>query len=216
MSALTQEKWISEEEYWAMVEKSPQKLEWYNGRVVPLFRGAEAMAGGGYIHARLIVRLNAVLERALEGKRCTATGSELHVQAGENGLKTLPDNAIHCEDARFDGKNRNILLNPKVIFEVLSPGTEKYDRTEKFDHYKRIESLTDYLLVWQDMVRVEKFSRAENGWVLQVFHRLSDMVSLPSVEIEIALGELYRGLEMPEQLALWSGQTGAFETENDD
>ena len=212
MSALTQEKWISEEEFWAMVETSPQKLEWFNGRVVPLIRGPEAMAGGGYIHARLIVRLNSILERALDGKRCTPTGSELHVQAGENGLKTLPDNAIHCENARFGGKNRNVLLNAVVIFEVLSPGTEKYDRTEKFDHYKLIPSLTDYLLISQEQVRVEQFSRAAGGWLQRVYNRRADVVHLPPVEIELALEELYRGFDLPEQLTLWSGEV---ETEDE-
>lgn len=206
MNALKQEKWISEEEFWASEEISAVKHEWFNGRVVPLIRGPQAMAGGGYIHARLIVRLNAVLERALDGKGCTPTGSELHVEAGENGLQTLPDNAIHCEDARFKGKNRNVLLNPRVIFEVLSPGTEKYDRTEKFEHYQRIESLTDYLLISQDRVRVEQFSRVEDGWLLRIFNRRSDIVRLPSVEIELALEELYRGFDVPEQLVLWSGE----------
>ena len=103
----------------------------------------------------------------------------------------------------------------KVVFEVLSPETERLDRTQKLDYCQLLESLTDYVLISQDTVRVEQFSRAPNGWLYQSFNRRADVVSLSSVETELSLEELYFDLDVPEQLALWSGQTGESEMEND-
>lgn len=202
MNAL--EEMVSEEGFWELVEKSDVKLEHIGGRVY-------AMATGTYTHSRLIVRLNAMLDNALFGKGCSTTGSEFFVQVESTGDKHIPDAAVHCENPRFGGKNGLTLLNPIFVAEVLSPKTSSYDQQDKFDSYSRIPSLKDYLLVWTDYVKVAHYSRQDDGWLLRNYYALSDIVHLPSIEVELPLERLYAGMNVPLQLLLFPQP----ETDND-
>ena len=195
MGALTEERFVDEAEFWRLVETSDTKYEWFAGRIY-------AMAGGTYVHSRLIDNLAAALKSGLRGKPCKAIGSNLHVRIEAADVRVIPDNAIHCENARFEGKNRRSLITPIVVFEVLSPETEKYDRREKFELYTRIEEMQDYVLVSQDAVRVEHFSRREDGWLLRVFSCLEDVVALNSVDLLLSVSDLYDELDVPVQLTL--------------
>jgi Uma2 family endonuclease len=194
-NAQPHENLVSEDEFLIMIENSPDRLELQGGRVY-------AMAGGELSHSQLIDNLATVLKLGLRGKSCRAIGSSFHVKVENTGDWFIPDNAIYCVDARFVRHPRRGLLDPVVIFEVSSPSTEKYDRTQKFDLYKKIESLRDYVLISMDFVRVEHFSRQSNGWLLQTFTRLDETVELPSVELTIAISELYDELDVPVQLSL--------------
>ena len=196
MSALPQETLVSDDEFWALVEQSEQKLEHIGGRVY-------AMAQGGYIHSRLIVRLNAMLDNALFDGKCATTGSEFLVEVESTGDKMVPDAAVHCEGPRFGGKDGRTLLNPIFLAEVLSPTTQAYDRSDKFDRYSHIPSLQDYLLVWAQYVKVAHYTRVENGWFLRSYFEHSDVVRLPSIGVELPLKRLYGGLDVPLQLLLF-------------
>jgi len=196
MNALPTERVVSDEEFWELVENSEQKLEHIGGRVY-------AMATGTYTHSRLILRLNAMLDNALFGKRCSPTGNEFFIQVESTGNKHIPDAAVHCENPRFGGKNGLTLLNPTFIAEVLSPQTQKYDQQDKFDSYGRIPSLQDYLLVWANYVKIAHYSRQEDGWLLRNYFDLSDTVRIPSIEVELPLERLYAGMNVPLQLILF-------------
>ena len=196
MNAQPQEPLVSEDEFWELVEKSDVKLEHIGGRVY-------AMAAGGYVHARLIRRLNVMLDNALFDKRCATTGNEFFVEVESTGDKHIPDAAVHCENPRFGGKNGLTLLNPVFVAEVLSPKTRSYDQQDKFDSYSRISSLKDYLLVWTDYVKVSHYTRQDEGWLLQNYYALSDVVRLPSIEVELPLERLYAGMNVPLQLILF-------------
>ena len=196
MNALKHDELVSDEEFWMLVESSERKLEHIGGRVY-------AMATGGYVHSRLIVRLNAMLDNALFGTACASTGSEFFVQVETTGDKMIPDAAVHCENPRFGGKNGLTLLNPVFLAEVLSPKTQAYDRSDKFDRYSHIPSLQDYLLVWTQYVKVAHYTRVENGWFLRSFFSLEDVVQLPRLSVELPLKRLYAGLDVPLQLLLF-------------
>lgn len=196
MNTQPTERVVSDEEFWELVEQSEQKLEHLNGRVY-------AMATGTYTHSRLILRLNAMLDNALFGKRCSPIGNEFFIQVESTGNKHIPDAAVHCENPRFGGKNGLTLLNPVCIAEVLSPQTQKYDRQDKFDSYSRIPSLQDYLLVWANYVKVAHYSRQEDGWLLRNYFDLSGTVRIPSIEVELPLERLYAGMNVPLQLILF-------------
>lgn len=195
MNAQPQEELVSDEEFWKLVATSNERLEHIGGRVY-------AMAGGGYIHSRLIVRLSSLLDTSLKNKRCTPLGSEFFVQVESSGQKLLPDNVVHCENPRF-GPNGLTLLNPIVVFEVLSPGTESYDQGDKFDLYAQIPSLSDYVLISQNFVKVTHFSRQTNGWLRRTFMKLEDIVRLPQIEAELPLRELYDGMNVPLQFIMF-------------
>jgi Uma2 family endonuclease len=118
----------------------------------------------------------------------------MKVRAGIGGLYAYPDLMIVCGEARFHDQQGDVLLNPTVIFEVLSPSTEKYDRGEKFRRYStQIESLKDYVLVSQDQMRIEHHHRESDGtWTLNVASGPGGVLSLPSIESHLSLGDVYR------------------------
>ena len=177
-------------------ENTENNYEFWDGRVT-------AMASGGYLHSRLLARLGGLLEFGLEDKPCTPTGSEFYVKIESTGDWLIPDNAIHCEDARWGGEPRRFLLNPVVIFEVLSPSTELKDRGAKFELYSSIASVQEYLLISATRVGIEQFTRqSDDSWLLRRHTALASIVELPSVDFRLSLAELYRGLDIPVQLTL--------------
>lgn len=190
MQAL-EKSYISEDEYVEGEKISPFKHEWFQGEVF-------AMAGGTPDHSAIGVNITIAVGSRLRGKACRVFNGDLQVKVEATGLRTYPDVSVVCPPERLD---RNSLLNPKILIEVLSPSTENYDRTVKFDHFKQIESLTDYLLISTNCVRVEQYTRAENeSWTLRTFTLRSETVSLPSADVELPLDEIYERLDLPEGL----------------
>ena len=117
----------------------------------------------------------------------------MKVRAGIGGLYAYPDLMIVCGEARFHDKHGDVLLNPTVIFEVLSPSTEKYDRGEKFRRYRtQIESLQDYVMVSQDQARIEHHHRQPDGtWTETEVKGLDEVLVLASIDCRIPLAEVY-------------------------
>lgn len=196
MSAQQQSEWISQARWEQFLrDNSDGDYELWGGRIY-------AMATGGYLHSRIMARLGGLLEFGLEGKPCTPTGSEFYVKVEATGDWLIPDNAVHCQDAIFGGQPRRFLLNPVVLFEVLSPSTELKDRGAKFELYSSIESLQEYLLISVECVGIEQFTRQGRGWLLTRHTALDLVVDLPSIDYRLSLAELYRGLDIPVQLTL--------------
>ena len=193
---MLQPRFISEEEYAEMEEISNEKHEYFDGQVY-------AMSGGTNRHAVICLNAGGTLRENLKGKTCRAVGSEQRVKIEATGLQTYPDASIYCADARFAGKGDQILLSPVVIVEVLSPGTEKYDRGDKWSHYQQIPSLRDYLLITQSHIRVEHFHRHDDeSWLLKTYNSLDQTVRLESIDCEISLADLYDGVEISNVLPL--------------
>ena len=196
MSAQQQQELLSQDQWIEFLRGNAEgNCEFWGGTVV-------AMATGGYLHSRLMGRLGGLLEFGLEGKPCCPTGSEFYVKVESTGDWLIPDNAIHCEDAIFDGEPRRFLLNPVVIFEVLSPSTELKDRGAKFELYSSIPSLQEYLLISAERVGVEQYTRQGESWLLTRHISLEAEIDLPSVDFKLKLSDLYRGLNIPVQLTL--------------
>jgi Uma2 family endonuclease len=200
MQAVTR-KLYTEEEYWALEETAPIKHEYWNGEIF-------AMSGGTANHSLITVRISAAFTTQLRGKACRAFGSDLRVKICRSSKRfnTYPDISIACPPLHFEEKRSGVkdtLLNPRVIVEVLSPSTEKHDRTTKFDEYKLIESLTDYILVEQERIRVEHYHRTENGkWMVESYINREDSFSLPGLEIMLSLAEIYEEIDLSADLRL--------------
>lgn len=193
-------KFYSEEEYWALEETSQVKHEYWDGELW-------AMSGGTASHSRLSVRIASLCDSQLRGKPCLVYGSDLRVKVAKSrkNFNTYPDVSIACPPFEWEKKRSGVqdtLLNPRVLVEVLSPSTAEYDRTSKFDEYKLIESLTDYILIWQDRVRVEHFHRENARWTIDSYTLRSAAFTLPDLEISLALADIYEGLDVPEVLHL--------------
>ena len=132
----------------------------------------------------------------LKGRSCDVFASDLRVKVSATGLYTYPDVVVVCGQPRFDDQEEDTLLNPTVIIEVLSKSTEAYDRGEKFAQYRTLESLSDYLLVAQDIARIEHFARQEDGaWLFAERSGLDAAVVIPSIQCQLSLADVYDKIE---------------------
>ena len=188
MEALA-EKFITEDEYWELEAVAETKHEYFNGRIY-------AMAGAKPMHNKIAFNFAGALSSRLREHSCSGAGSDQAVKVEANGLITYPDLLVVCPPERYDQRNL-ALLNPRVMIEVLSPSTEKYDRTDKFEFVKQIESLTDYILVAQDRVRVEHYQRDGENWTVRAYYQREAVLNLSDLELEIPLAEIYHRLDLP-------------------
>lgn len=156
-----------------------------------------AMAGESLSHSTVCFNLYGIIHNQLRGKRCRGFSPNMKVATNEAGLFSYPDLMIVCgPPVEYDNKG-DVLTNPTVIFEVLSPSTENYDRGEKFLRYTNyIETLEDYVLISQDRPLIEHYSR-HSGWGKTEIEGFDAVLKLDSVECEIALAELYDLVEFP-------------------
>lgn len=174
---------ISYAEYLAREATSEVKHEFLRGDVW-------AMAGGTPRHARLCAALSGIIRLGLNGKPCVPYSSDLRVRIEVTDRSTYPDLTIVCGADQFAKDDPDAIVNPKVIFEVLSDATERSDRGEKFAHYQRLASLEEYVLVNQHEPRIEVFCRREKTWVLSI-HQAGDVVSLTSLGLEFSVDAVY-------------------------
>jgi Uma2 family endonuclease len=171
---------LTPEEYLALERGSELRHEYVDGRMV-------AMTGGSRNHALIVTNLGGELRQQLKGRPCEVYTSDLRVQVSATGLYSYPDVVVVCGEPRFEDPYLDTLLNPTVIIEVLSPTTEPYDRGRTFEQYRTLESLREYLLISQDHPLVEQFLRQEaDAWLLKATAGFGEVVSLPSVQCEIA------------------------------
>ena len=191
--AAQSELYITPEEYLAWERQAETKSEYWNGRIY-------AMAGGSTAHNTIIPNLNASLVVRLRKRPCRVLSSDTRVKVAPTGLYTYPDVTVVCGKLEFDEKRKDNLLNPTVIFEVLSPSTAAYDRGTKFDHYRTLESLTDYLLVFQDKTTIHHYVRqADDRWLLTVYHGLDTVARIDSIDCELPLAEVYDKVELEQE-----------------
>ena len=113
-------------------------------------------------------------------------------------MYAYPDVTVVCGKPILVDERQDILLNPAVIFEVLSPSTEQYDRGVKLRYYRAIESLTDYLLVDQNQIRIEQYTRGDAGtWTLRDYQRPVEELRIDSIGVSLALARIYDRIELP-------------------
>lgn len=172
------------QDYLDVEEISPVKHEYFDGEIY-------AMAGGTPEHAALAAVLIGRLTAALRGSPCRAYTSDLRLRVRATGLATYPDVAVVCGSAERDPESPTHVTNPALVIEVLSKGTEEYDRGEKREHYQQMESLREYVLVAQAERRVEVWRRThETQWSHQA-HGPGELVVLDSVSCTLDVDELY-------------------------
>lgn len=174
------------EEYLALERSTEVRHEYLDGSVY-------AMAGESPEHSTICFNLAVVVGLQLRDKPCRGFSPNMKVRTDPRGLFAYPDLTVVCGEPSFHDERRDVLINPTVIFEVLSPSTEAYDRGEKFLRYRtEIAALQDYVLVAQDRPRVEHFSRQADGtWLRAEVNGLGGVLVLPSIDCRITLREVY-------------------------
>ncbi len=181
-------KHVSPEEYLAEERCSAIRHEFVRGQVT-------ALAGASPAHNQIVFNLAGILHAQLRHSGCRGFASDLKVQTPGAEMFAYPDLTVVCGEPQFRDQNRDVLLNPTVIIEVLSESTEARDRGEKFLLYIQIPSLRDYLLVSQSERRIEHYARQpDNRWLLTVAEGEAGEVHLSAVDCSIRLREVYEGV----------------------
>lgn len=190
---LQQKLTVTPEEYLDSERRAETKSEYYNGEIY-------AMAGASPRHTVIAANVIATLHAQFRGRPCTVHTGDLRVKVSPTGLYTYPDVVVVCEQPKFDDAQQDTLLNPTLIIEVLSESTEAYDRTRKFEHYRTLESLTDYLLVSQERAWIEHRARhSANRWLVGFYMGLETVVPIPSLGCELSMAEVYDKIDWPDE-----------------
>jgi Uma2 family endonuclease len=190
MSSLAKQ-YYTAEQYLTLERKAEYKSEYINGQIF-------AMAGASKEHIAIATNLIGELHAQLKGRPCQVYNSDMRVRVKPTGMHTYPDVTAICGEPHFDDRQLDTLTNPTVIIEVLSPSTEAYDRGVKFAHYRKLDSLTDYVLISQDRMLVEHFVRAgDKGdqWLLTEFSDPDSALRLISIDCTVALLDIYDKVE---------------------
>ena len=176
---------LSPQEYLEIERAAEFRSEYYGGRMY-------AMSGGSVRHSVLIASLARELGIALKGRPCSVASSDLRLRVSPGGLYTYPDVVIFCGEAQVADDQKDTLLNPTLVLEVLSPSTEGYDRGWKFSQYRKIESLQEYALVAQNEPHIDIFRRQANGvWTLSEAEGIAAFCQLTSINVSLSLAEVY-------------------------
>ncbi|MFI0608679.1 MAG: Uma2 family endonuclease [Anaerolineae bacterium] len=176
---------LSPDAYLALERRAEFKSEYIDGVVV-------AMSGASMNHNRIVRNILLSLAPGLMERGCDIVGSDLRVEAESSYF--YPDAVIVCGEPEFTDAAVDTLTNPTVLFEVLSPSTERLDRTIKSAAYRRLPSLQAFVLIDQERPFVECMRRHGPFWVYESYSGLDDVLRLEAVGSELALAELYVGI----------------------
>lgn len=181
---------LTPEQYLAIERAAERKSDYFRGEMF-------AMASGTAAHNLIVTNILAELRQQLKSKPCRVFPSDMRVLVRASGLYTYPDIAVVCGEPRYLDQRQDTLLNPILIVEVLSPSTEAYDRGRKFEQYRSIDTLVEYMMVSPDRVAVDLFARqSDEKWVLTGRTGQEEGLDLQSVGCRLALREVYDKVEL--------------------
>jgi Uma2 family endonuclease len=179
------------QEYYVLERAATYKSDYYDGEIFD-------RSGGTITHSLINANVIGELWKRLKGKPCVPYESNLRLRIKATGLRCYPDASAYCDPLERDEEDSSgeTVTNPTVLFEVLSPSTEAYDRGFKSESYRRIESLRAYVLVSQDVPQAEVYQRQMDGsWSLRDVRGLDGVLSLSPVGVELPLAEVYERVD---------------------
>ncbi len=185
---------LTAEDYLAIERSAEFKSEFFDGEIF-------AMSGASEPHNIIVTNTIIELGNQLKKRPCKLYANDMRVKVDPTGLYTYPDLVVMCGKAQFDDTHFDTLLNPTLIIEVLSDSTEAYDRGRKFEHYRKLESLEEYVLIAQNHPHIESYrrqSQSDQGWLLTECSGLASVFRLQSIDCQLALVEVYDKVELPE------------------
>lgn len=177
------------EEYLLIEENSRDSKSEYHAGII------YAMSGGSINHARVVRNLQNGIDAQLRGKGCEVFSSDVRVFVEKYNLFTYPDLLVVCGDLSYFPGRTDTLTDAKLIVEVLSPSTARYDKGEKFQFYLGLPSLESYVTVAQDDYLVQNHTRSEHGWQMLEGKGHEETLHLPSLDISLPFSDIYRDVE---------------------
>ena len=182
---------LTPEDYLAIERSAEFKSEYFDGEIF-------AMTGASRAHNTIVLNIGSEIRQHLKNRPCKAYVNDMRVKVSPTGLYTYPDVIVVCGKEQFDDAHLDTLLNPTLIIEVLSDSTEAYDRGRKFEHYRKFESLAEYVLIAQHRPHVESYRRQpDQRWVFAESDGLDSSLRLDAIDCELALAEIYDKVEFP-------------------
>ena len=186
---------LTPEEYLRIERAAEWKSEYIDGEMF-------AMAGASPRHVLIVGNLVRELGNLLREGPCGVYAADLRVATDRRRHYTYPDVVVVCDPLQFVDEHRDTITNPKVIAEVLSDSTEKYDRGAKFERYRAVSMLSEYLLVSQDRIHVELYTRQPHGeWVLREWNEQTAQIELASLRCHLKVAEVYAKVDFGDQPA---------------
>jgi Uma2 family endonuclease len=184
---------LTPEEYLNFERKSDVRHDFLDGKIY-------SMAGESLSHSRICMNLAREVGNKLKGKSCEPLSPNMKVRTSTASLFAYPDLTIVCGEPLFHDRKRDVLTNPQVIFEVLSPSTAEYDRATKFQRYRMgNETLTDYILLSQEYAFVEHFTKQPDGnWIYRSYGNINDVFTVETIDCQLSLQEIYDRVEIKE------------------
>jgi Uma2 family endonuclease len=180
---------VPAEEYLALERKAESRSEYFDGEMIP-------MAGVSLQHDRIVINLISELNGQFQDRPAEVHGPDFGVKVPRTGSYFYTDVSVVLGEPELEDENQDRLLNPRVIFEVLSPSTESYDRGPKFAHYRTMESLQEFILVSQTEPRVERYLRQdEMNWLYSEVTDPAGSLELASVACRVPLSRIYRKVD---------------------
>jgi Uma2 family endonuclease len=184
MSTQVQQR-LTPQEYLALERQAQYKSEYFNGEMF-------AMSGASRRHNLSCVNVAAAFHTQLRQLLCEVYAGDMRVKVNQTGLYTYPDVVVVCGEPQFEDTELDTLLNPTLIVEVLSDSTEDYDRGRKFEPYRTLPSLQEYLLVAQENFHITHYVRQpDNTWVLSDILQTNAEILLPSIHCRLLMAEVY-------------------------
>jgi len=176
-------------DYLAIERELDTRNEYIGGQVY-------AMTGAKENHNLIVVNLAAELRARFKQRPCRVFANDMKVRIDLADASTYPDVLALCGEREFHDQRKDIICNPSLIVEVLSPSTEAHDRGDKFALYRRLPSLRDYLLISQDRMAAELYTRQADGrWLMSEFDHEEQVIRLDSVDCEVPMAEVYDKVE---------------------
>jgi Uma2 family endonuclease len=192
MASLPRQRYTPEQ-YLEIDRTSETKNEYFSGEIV-------AMAGASPTHNRITLNVGSALNAQLRGTPCQPFANDLRVKSLATGSYMYPDVVVVCGRLELENTAPESLLNPTLIVEVLSPSTEVKDRGYKFAHYRRLDSLREYVLIAQHEPHIERYVRQPDGqWLLSEANDLNATIMLSSIGCTLALSDVYDRVEFDGQ-----------------
>lgn len=172
------------EEYLAWERTQLERHEYFDGEVF-------SQAGGTRRHSLIGSNVLRAIGNFLEDQDCEAHGSDMRVHVEATGYFAYPDVSVVC--APIQGTSDDVITNPVLIVEVLSPSTADFDRGTKFNHYRQIPSLREYIILWQEEARAEQHTRTSDGlWLLRDTSGIDQSLQLVSIGQPLPLSTVYK------------------------
>ena len=184
--------YVSPEQYLEMERAAETKHEYFKGEVF-------AMSGASWEHNVIAKNINTIVLPFLKGKPCDMFGSDLRIHIPENTLYTYPDFSIICGKPETTDDEKDTIVKPSVLIEILSKSTRDYDRGTKFSLYRSIKSLKEYILIDSTSIGVEIFTRQkDNSWILKEFKQLTDSFVISTIHLTLHLHDIYDDVSFEE------------------